>query len=464
MGETVAIGLGVLFALIILAKFLTSSQSLNYREINKLIESGMLDKAKQALQKSIRSSKFSPDAHFLLASVYIKANQPDYAIMELKSIIKNNKYGIYAKKFEVFNLIYTLYLRLNKLEDAYNQFLLFEKSYPEDYIVTLHIGKLLIKKKEYQSALQYFHKTLKLHSTDPDAIAGIGICYYFLNDLEKAHENLDQAVKLDRRNTEAHYYMALVLHKKGLYDQAIMEYENALRNKSLKLQCLYGIGRCYQQKEIITKAIDTYEEAVRLIETEAEKFKHNYNKRMMLLTNPIVLEIRYKLAECYMTDRNFAAAMEQWQEIDSVKPGYKDVKLKLQQNARYGKDRIQDFLIAKEMELEKISRYIIGYLGYIVKKLEKKSKEEFIVEAVGNSPEAHSGKVLILIKRSFHPLGERDCSDFYEEMQKRNIGHGIIISPTGVNANAIKFALGKPIEFVGKNQMMQLLKKYELRI
>ncbi len=464
MSSIVIIGIGILGVLIILFKLVKTSASVNYREINKLIEENAYDKAKSFLQKSIKSNKFSPDAHFLLSKIYIKSNQLDYAIMELKLIIKNNKYGIYANKFAVYKLILDLYVKSRKIDDAYNQFLLFEKSYPDDYIVILNIGKILIKKREYQTAIQYFQKTLKLHSTDSDAIAGIGICYYYLGDIEKAYENLEQATKLDRRNTEAHYYMALVLYKKRLYDQAIIEYENSMRDKSLKLQSLYGIGRCYQKKEILTKSIETYEEALRLIEIEAEKFKHNYNKRMALLANPLVLEMRYQLAACYMNDRNFAAAMEQWQEIDSVKSDYKDVKLKIQQNARYGKDRIQDFLIAKEMELEKIARYIVGYLGYIAKRLDKKGKEEFIIEAVGNSPEAYSGKVLLLIKRSFHPLGERDCAEFYEEMQRRNIEHGIIISPTGVNANAIKFALGKPIEFVGKNQMMQLLKKYELRI
>ncbi len=457
-------GIGVLLLLIILLKLISPKKELNYREINKLIENGMIDKAKQALQKGLNPKKFSPDAHYLLARIYTYTGQFDYAILELKSILKNNKFGLYANKLEVAKELINLYTKLNKIEDAYQQFKILEKNSPDDYIITLSIGKILIKKKNFLEAIQYFQRTLKLHSTDPEAIAGLGISYYYLNDIDNAYKYLEQATKLDRRNTEAHYYFALVLHKKGLFDMAIIEYENAMRDKSLKLQALYGIGRCYEQKEILTKAIDTYEEAIKIIETEAEKYKHNYNKRMALLKNPIVLEIRYRLAECYLTDRNFAAAMEQWQEIDSVAPGYKDVKVKIQQNARYGKDRIQDFLIAKDMEFEKITRYIIGYLGYIVKKLEKKDKETFIADAVGNSPEAYNGRVLIMVKRSFHPLGERDCSEFYEEMQRKNIEHGIIISPTGVNANAIKFALGKPIDFVGKNQMMHLLKKYENRI
>ena len=145
-------------------------------------------------------------------------------------------------------------------------------------------------------------------------------------------------------------------------------------------------------------------------------------------------------------------------------PGYKDVKQKIQQNARYGKDRIQDFLIFKEMEFEKASRYIIHYLGYTVKCLEIRSKEEILAEVEGAAPDVYSGKSLILIKRGFHPVGERDVDAFYKEMQKRGISRGVIVSPMGVSTNAIKYAFGKLIEFVGRNQVMRLLKKYEYRI
>jgi len=461
MGNFLYILLIILIALIFF--LLKGEKKYNPREINKLIELGELNKAKNILQKALHSKKFSPDTHFLMAKVYYLTGFYDYAQMELKLILKNNKFGIFGHKDEVYKLLADTYLKSNQLQEAYQNYLILEKMTPEEYNVLLNLGKILIKIGDYQKAIEYFNRALKARSTDASAIAGLGISYYYLNDYEKARYYLEQATQLDRKNYEAHFYLAELLFKKELYDHAITEYEKAIPDKELKLQSLGKIGECYQKKEILTKAIEYYEMALEYAENEAEKLRHNYEKANEYLSQPFILQIRYNLAECYLTDKNFAGAMEQWQEIVSLVDDYKDVRQKIQQNLRYGKDRIQDFLIAKEMEFEKISRYIVQYLGYIIKKLEMKNKEEIYIVAVGEE-EGFMGKTLILIKRSFNPVGERDVDNFYKEMQSRKIEQGLIISAMGITPNAIKCALNKPIEFLGKHQMSRLLKKYEMRI
>ena len=177
-----------------------------------------------------------------------------------------------------------------------------------------------------------------------------------------------------------------------------------------------------------------------------------------------MLEIRYKLAEAYTADKNIASAIDQWQEIDTVNSEYKDVHQKIIENARYGKDRIQDLMITKEMDFEKITRFIVSNLGYVVKKLKVKDKEEIIIEAQGVNEDVFQGISVILFKRSFHPVGEREVSVFYDKMQKHNIKNGLIISAHGFAPTAIRYGLGKSIDFVGKNQIMRLLKKYEYRV
>lgn len=454
----------LIFSLIFIIYILTSKKSYNLREINNLLENNQFLKAKRHLEKAITSKKFSPDAHFLMAKYYYLTNQYNYAIMELKSIIKNGKFGILSPRDEVYRLLADIYIKSNQIEEAYKNYLILEQTNPEEYNIVINLGNIFIKLKNYEKAIEYFQKALKLRSTDAEAIAGLGIAFYYLNDYEKARYYLEQAVQLNRKNYRAHFYLALLLHQRELYDQAIMEYEKAIVDKDLKLQVYYGLAECYRKKEILTKAIQYYEEGLNFAESEAEKLRHNYTLMNEYLTQPVILEMRYNLADCYLSDRNFAGAMEQWQEIDSLVSDYKDVRQKIQQNARYGKDRIQDFLICKDMEFEKISRYIVQYLGYLVKKLEKINKEEIYIIAVGMSEEVEPGKILIYIKRSFNPVGERDVDSFYKEMVKRKIEKGLVISPMGITSNAIRFALDKPIEFIGKNQVMHLLKKYERRI
>ncbi len=465
MGLGLIIGIASIFLIIILLYVKGPKQGIkNIREINKIIESGDYEKAKNILQKMLYSDKFNPDVHYLMAKIYFNLNQYDYTEMELKSIIKNGKFGLLSSKDDVYRMIGESYMKSGDLQEAYNFYSELEKSNPDDYNVAINIGNILLKSKKYEEAIKYFEKALKLRTSDAEALSGLGVSLYSLNNYEKAREYLEQSISFDRRNHTAHYYLALILHKKELFDQAIIEYEKSAPMKSLKVLSLYGMSRCYQQKELWTRAIEHYEELVNYIEEDAEKLRHNYTKRMSVLNNPIVLEARYQLAECYLVDKNFSAAMEQWQEIDSVEPSYKDVKQKIQQNARYGKDRIQDFLILKDMEFEKASRYMVQYLGYIIKKLDKNNKEIITIEAKGSTSESFKDTTLIMIKRGFNPVGERDVDFFYKNMTDKKIKNGIVISPMGISPNAIKYALNKPIEFVGKNQVMHLLKKYENRV
>ncbi len=456
------IGIVVLILIVVLV-FVVSKGTVSLKEISKIIDRNDYERAKALLQKHLSMKKFSSDAHFLMARIYENLEHYDYALMELKSIVKNHDYGNLAAMDEIYRMMGDIYLKLNKLDEAHQQYLMLEKEHPDEYNVAVHLGRILFYKKQYEQAIAYYNKALKLRSSDSEAMGGIGMCYFQLGDMKKAHDNLDQAVKLDKRNFLAHYYYALYYHKHQLFDYAISEYEQAMHDKDLKLKSIYGKAKCYQDKEVNVRAVESYEQAVDLIEQKGDKIR-DFKKRTGYFVDPFILEIRYKLARAYIYDKNFSGAMEQWQEIASVSPDYQDVRQLINENSRYGKDRIKDFLIMKEMDFEKITRYIVNYLGYIIKKLKMINKEQVEIEAQPDSLDVFQGVTLILLKRSYNPVGERDVSSFYERMQKLRIKKGLVISATGSSPNALKFALGKPIDFAGKNQVMRLLKRYEHRV
>ncbi|MBN1897886.1 MAG: tetratricopeptide repeat protein [Spirochaetes bacterium] len=464
MINAIMISIACLAIISFILYIITSRTMVNLREVNKLVDAGQMEKAKNLLQRALYKKKFNPDAHFLMARVYFAQSLYDYSQVEIKSIIKNEKYGIYCRKDELYDLLADSYLKQNKTKEAYNHFLSLANSTPEEYHIIINLGKISLALKQYEKGIDYFQKALDLRSADADAMAGLGMAYFNMSAFDKARDLLDQAVKIDRKNFQAHYYLGLILQNKQLFDMAIAEFERAQSDKNLKLQSLYNLARCNQAKEVWTKAIQYYEEALKIVEQEDDKLKHDYNKRMDYVTQPLILDIRYQLAEVYQIDRNFAAAIDQWQEIESVSPGYRDVSNKIKQNIRYGKDRIQDFLIFKEIEFQKVSRYMIQYLGYMVKKLDMVDKEEILALVQGSEVDVFPGQSLIMVKRGFNPVGEREVERFFQIMKKRNIERGIIISAKGISPNAIRFALDKPVEFVGKNQVMRLLKKYEYRI
>ena len=451
----------VVIVFILLVVF--SKGSVDLKEVSKMIDHRDYERARTLLQKKLHSSKFSPDAHYLMAKLYSITDHDEYTLMELKIIVKYNQYGTLASKDEIYRMMGDVYLKIGKFDEAYQQYLTLEKSFPNEYSIIIHLGKILFYKKQYSDAIGYFNKALELRPNESEAIGGLGMSYFQMGDMKKAKDNLEQAVQLDRKNFTAHYYYAIYYHKHQLFDYAIGEYEKAMVDKSLKLRSLSGIANCYQLKEINIKAIETFEQILDLVEEKGDKIR-DYNKRQAYYANPFNLDVRYKLAEAYFFDKNFSAALEQWQEINTVSPDYKDVSQKMQENARYGKDRLQDLLIMKEMDFERIIRYMVDFLGYTVKKLTMVSKEKVMIEAQPNTIDVFQGVTLIMAIRIFNPVGERDISKFYEKMQKQGFKKGLVISAAGASPTGLKFALGKPIDFVGKNQVMRLLKRYEHRV
>lgn len=452
---------GILLILVLLV--LSRSSRKGLEEIEGMIRENRLEKAKNLLQKFLRPDRFNPRAHFLLARIYGLVQQYDFAVMELKSVLKHGLYTEKVPRKDVYGLLAEMYLKSGRIEEALQQYRLLEKTDQNDYHALLHLGKILFHQKDYEKALEYFTRASKINPSDPDALAGLGMCSYRQGDLKKTSEILGMAVQQDKRNYTAHYYLALHYHDQNLYDHAITEYEMAAHDKSIRLDALYGMARAYRQKEILTKAVENYEQAVSLMEQTAERIR-NYTERMAYLSQSSMLDIRYELAELYMQDKNFAAAMEQWQEIDAIQPEYRDVRQKIKENARYGKDRIQDLLIAKETDFEKIARYMALYLDFTVKKAKLRSKEEILLEAYSNSPDIYSGLWYILVRRSFNPVGEREIAEFYNLMVKDDVKKSILISASGVAPTGIKFILDKPMDLIGKSQVMRLLKKYEQRI
>ena len=455
--------ISVITGAILVFFLLVSRAAIDLKEVARMIDHGEYNKAKNILQKRLHSGKFSADAHYLMARLYFHNDQDDYALMELKIIIKYNKFGAIALKEDIYRMMGDLYLNLGKLDEAYQQYLALEKSHPGEYSIIIHLGNILFHKGNYEDAIGYFNKAAKLRPNDSGSIGGVGMSYFQMGDMEKAKANLEQAVLMDNKNFTAHYYYALYYHKHQLFDFAVAEYEKAMVDKKLKIKSLFGMGECNREKGVNVRAIECFERLVYFIEEKGDKIGDS-NKRKAYYADEFNLEARYKLARAYFDDKNFSSALEQWQEISIVSPEYKDVRSLVQENARYGKDRLQDLLIMKEMDYEKITRYMVDFLGYIIKKLNVVNKEQIMIEAQADTLDVFQGVTLIMAKRSFNPVGEREVSSLYDEMQKHGFKKGLIISASGASPTGLKFALDKPIDFAGKNMVMRLLKRYEHRI
>ena len=96
------------------------------------------------------------------------------------------------------------------------------------------------------------------------AYNNIGNSYQSLGRLDKAIMSFRKAIDISPEMFHSHYNLAGALKEKGLVDEALAEYETALRIRKNFPEALINMGNIlYRDKRKIDEAIQLYKEALR---------------------------------------------------------------------------------------------------------------------------------------------------------------------------------------------------------
>lgn len=127
----------------------------------------------------------------------------------------------------------------------------------------LEIGKKYFQQKDYPSAIEQYHRTLKNYPKEKEVFFEIGKTYYVLSDYLKAIKFLKNAIKLDSNNEHAHFILAKAYKEIGNYNDSIKE-----------LQKLREI--CYKTFDLDNELISVYREKYEEL-IDISKFNGDYD-------------------------------------------------------------------------------------------------------------------------------------------------------------------------------------------
>ncbi|MFK5975195.1 MAG: tetratricopeptide repeat protein [Sulfurovum sp.] len=98
-----------------------------------------------------------------------------------------------------------------------------------------NIGKDYHNNKEYDKAMEYYQKALKINSKKDKSYYNIGLIYFHRKDYDKAMEYYQEAIEINPKNSVAYNNMGIIYKNKNEYDKAIKYYQ-----KSIKLKLNYS--------------------------------------------------------------------------------------------------------------------------------------------------------------------------------------------------------------------------------
>lgn len=399
--------------------------------------------AKQILAKEPRNA----EAHYLLGLAYRDDGKAELGLMELKTVGSIGRFGGLCPEIAFRKTIADLYNKFEQPEEALKEYLLLIKMDPTNADYYFSSGKLFEERSKTDRAVEFYRKAIEANPRHSDSHYRLGYLLYRSKHPTEAKEELDKAVQHNRDNFKAYYYLGRLLKESHDFVAALIAFEKSQRDPEFKVKALVERGSCYMSLNSLDKATTELERAIRLIENESSSD---------------ALYARYFLSLCYEKLRQIEDAIEQWEQIYSKKPSFRDVAEKLSQYQDLRTDdRMKDFLTASPDDFYEICKGIVESLGYSTRDVTDVPNGCQIIALEQESKWRNARRMprLIRLLRIAEVLDLSLVRSLHEEMKNLNVMRGMIISSSQYTKSANDFAETRPIELIDREHLQKLLAK-----
>ncbi|MCW3077999.1 MAG: hypothetical protein JWO32_2608 [Bacteroidetes bacterium] len=275
------------------------------------------------------------------ATVYIDLKQLHEAVGDALRAIKLD-----STQADYYNTLVDAYFAQNKTRQAKELLEIMEKKFPDNTASLLKLGELYFLVKQYQKAIEYVNKALKVNENLAKAYYLKGSIYRESGDTARAISSLQTAIEQDNKfedafydlgvifaakknplaleyynntlkvnpsNDNAKYARAKLLQNLGKHDDAIVEYEKILESNKNCENCLYNLGAIYLEiKKDNKKALEYFTRAISVNPNYVEAYFARGYTYARLKDKPSATA-DYKM--CLQLQPNYGPAIEGLREL-----------------------------------------------------------------------------------------------------------------------------------------------------
>jgi tetratricopeptide (TPR) repeat protein len=223
-----------------------------------LLNNNRIEEAEEYLKKCLEIEPGFDKALITLGNVFVKENKYDDAINQYNKILEKDL----DNEICLFNKAFTLY----KKEDFKEASKIYEElinKNKENNDYKMGLGICYYQLKEYDKAIEQFDLILETEAENYDALYNKAICLYYKEDKDECNNILKKISKKIIKKSIIDLSQGIIALKNKKYDSGIKKFENVLSKEYTNIYALHGRGQCLYEKGIIEEAINSYDEALK---------------------------------------------------------------------------------------------------------------------------------------------------------------------------------------------------------
>jgi len=224
----------------------------------KLTRQGKTQEAIALLKSILKEEPGIVDAIFTLGNLYYREKDFETALKYFKKVLELKP----DYNFAMLNIL-NCYRFLGKTDQGIEEARKFIKIFPQQSEFYIILANFYVDEGKLDEAEKTLERALKIEE-NPFALRDLGRIRLMKDDLEKAEDLFNRAIKLNPSIKMAHYYIALIKEKEGETEAAIEEYEKEIENNPENLKAHFNLARLYRERGERDKEIAHLEKVVEL--------------------------------------------------------------------------------------------------------------------------------------------------------------------------------------------------------
>lgn len=417
-------------------------------EIEKLLNSGRIQEAISELIKLLEKEERNLHARFLLALAYQKSNRHGEAILELRQCLKTARFSPEISEVHIHNALASSLLAVKNYNEAKNEYLILTQLDPKNDDNYYQLGMLFFQSGVFDKATGFLGKAVSLNSNHSGALAALGQTQYHTANYKDARTSLVRAVDLKPDNYQGHYYLGLCLRHLSDGEWALREFEKAERDEALRVKCIIGKGMVLIDQESYPRAITELDRGLKYVARGSDS----------------EVNMRYLLALAAEKIRDMHTAIENWEAIEDMKPGFRDVRARLNQYSEFRMDdSIKDFMIAGAVQFENICRRMLERMNLKIVSINVDNDSRVRILAADEEPDKRVYRrqqvYVTIIRDNTSSLTENNVREFHEQMKSQGAQKGIIMTTGEISPAAGTYASSRPIQLFDTSRLAVEIRK-----